>query len=356
MSSPSTKRKSSSEDDKPLSASATSSSRTSSSKNDHSRGGTSSLITHSTTYSLPKPAPTYSSSPSLSLSRPFMETSYPPPHPPMTSSDVSSEMQSYAVTEPSDDALNRAFMETSDPPPCPPAASSNVPSEPQSYTTADRSRDDSDDDDSGVELSFRPVHDDDMSSLGCSLMSKDVTRREPDGFKSDDIYSTPDIPEGTSSPPSRHKSSTKTRKNRRQQQGSSRNENHLLALDPVEESSVETETLKSPKTSSNHTNPKQTIEEIMNRGVEGQPTMRSKSMKKTPVSWHSTDNPKVHRIARSFTQAPMGGSSSDSSNVGGPPTVGSAREDDEAVNRALKSSSFFSHDHSMGDSGNVYST
>jgi len=288
-------------------SSATSS--TNDSNNKNKQGGTASQ--DNTAYSLPEPPPIYSSSsPSpLTLNKPTVDMSFPPPPPPMNlnSNDRLPKFQPYTATEPVDD---------------------------------------SDGDDSGVEISFQP--EDDVSTLGCSIMT---STKEPDGYKSDDIYSPPVIPDGSSSALARPKSSKKSRKNWRQQ-ASSRRENRL-ALAPVDEQSFDTEPPSAPKTTSpTNPNPKQTIEEIMNRGVEAKPTIKSKSTKKKASSFQSEDEARVRRIAKSFSQAAGDGANSDSSNNdGGPPTVELTRENDEAVNRALKSKSFYSEDLTMGDSG-----
>lgn len=316
--------------------SCTSSSRLSSqASNDPKQGdGTASQDTHST-FSLPDPPPIYSSisspsTPSIetidaslniidtSLNRPFMDTSYPPlPPPPMHSDAISPSFQPYAATE---DGLE------------------------------------SDDDSGGVDISFEPEDLDDMSSIGMSMMSNH-SRKEPDGYKSDDVYSSPTIPDGPSSAPTRPRSSSsKSRKNRRQKV-SSRQENRV-ALAPVEEQSFATDSQHvRPKTSSSNHRPKETIEEIMNRGVDGKNKIRSQQSNQQSSSWHEEDEVKVREIARSFTSAANSRiSNSDSSNDGGPPTIDSTAESDEAVQRTLNSKSFYSHDQTMGDSGDVYST
>jgi hypothetical protein len=305
-----------------------------------------------------------------------MDASYPPPPPPFGASDVTSEGQSYAITEQSENALNRPFMETSYPPPKPPLAASDMLSDQNAHTISGTGRvDDSEDDESGVELSFQPEDDDDMSSLGCSLMTKDFSGKEPDGYKSDDVYTTADVAGDVRSASSQPRSGVKKAKKKRRQQRSERKENHLLALEPVEESSVETESLKSPKNHSpSRANPEQTIEDIMNRGVEKQPPTSwhsSGGVDGRPQtswhssggvevqqenSWHSSDKWKVNRIVMSFNQSSSGVSYSDSSNGGGPPTVEPAQDDDEAVNRTLQSKSFFSNDNTMADSCDVFST
>jgi len=214
---------------------------------------------------------------------------------------------------------------------------------------------------SGVELSFEP--EDDISTLGCSVTNVPMPLgEEPDGYKSDDIYSTPAAPERLSSSLTkpRHKeevrSSRKARK-KRNKNASSRKEN-VLALAPVEEQSTDIESQSTPKISPTSANPKQTIEEIMNRVVKGNSEShitlkKSKSSKQNQSSWHGEQEHGVHQTARAFSQSVR--ENSNSSDIDGSATIDlSDVASDDVVQRTLKGRSFFSEDHTVGELDQVY--
>lgn len=95
----------------------------------------------------------------------------------------------------------------------------------------------------------------------------------------------------------------------------------------------------------------------MNRGVEDIVTSNSQTSKKKSTSLYEEDEDRVRQIAKSFSLAATGGRPSiDDLSIEGPATVDSSAENDEAVKRALNSRSFYSHDPTLGDSGQVFSS
>jgi len=321
-----------------------------------------SLEDDDSSYSLPKPPPIYASSPSslnneMTTQASEVGSSFPP-----SLDDIRAATEaSYIPT------MESSFPPVPPPTPPPPPhmrkppPSNNDPPQYNPYGTSFSNSIDGtcSDEESGVELSFTP--EDDISTLECSVMTSGG--KEPDGYKSDDAYNPP--PDGSSKPGGR--SSKKSRNSWRN--ASNRKENRSLALAPVEEQDAEESrggtSGQTPPTSPGNNAAKQTIEEIMNRGVEDAPPMlRIESLKskksKKQSSIHIEDESRVRRIARSFTQAASGSISDDSTNgEGGPPTVNSIKENDEAVKSTLNvsrnSRSFYSEDITTGgESGQIY--
>lgn len=310
-----------------------------------------------TAYSLPEPPPLYASSPSPSPSiinkANFDKSAFLPSPPLHKASDgpPPEEHPSIAVHT----AGNPTGIETStdsfdcDPhPEDRPYIAAYTVDKPRDKKRSNNPFDsDSDCDESGVELTFEP--EDDISTLECSVAA---SGKEPDGYKSDDLYSPPTGPGGSNSA-LKSRSSKKLRDSSRQPASGRQGNNP--PLDPVvEHSNSEMESLSAPKTSPTNDTPKKTIEEIMNRGAKGKTKIKSKSSKSK--SLHSDKEYRVRHVAKSFSSH-AAAVHSDSSNDGrGPPTIDLAGGDDEAVNRALVESSFYSQDFTLGESGKIYST
>ena len=168
------------------------------------------------TYSLPKPPPRYESPSMPSFDRAFRDTSssrFPtPPTPPMMRSSEyfsTDQQQSMSVVS--------------------------------SVGGTTGTHDDSDYNESGVELSFQP--EDDVSTIGFSVaeVSEAPSGAEPDGYKSDDnIYRNP---KGRDPSPLKPTPSTKSRK------GSTGRQQNRVALTTVDEQSNDTESRSTPITS-----------------------------------------------------------------------------------------------------------
>lgn len=188
---------------------------------------------------------------------------------------------------------------------------------------ADTHVNDSESDESGLELNFLP--EEDMSSLECSVATSRISA-EPDGYKSDDV-STPALPVASRFAERKSRSSKNSRRKLRQQ-ASSRKENRP-ALDPVDEQSVDTEPRGSQiiKSSPPNSDPKQKIKEIMNRGVQDGAPVKSKSMKHLSNKGDDSGVSRAHQVAKSFSQH-AGRADNDSSIDGGPPTIDPNQEED----------------------------
>merc|ERR1712194_283354 len=149
----------------------------------------------------------------------------------------------------------------------------------------------------------------------------------PDGYKSDDVYTPSALTMAAAS--AQPRASQKSRKKGRRP-ASSRTESRP-ALDPVEEHSADTERcdLQNTTPAPSNPDPKHTIEQIMNRGVQEKAPGKSKS--RVPLS-HVGDAgvARAHRIAKSLSQQ-AGRAGSDASVDRGPPTIGSNQEAEEEV-------------------------
>jgi len=310
-----------------------------------------------TAYSLPEPPPLYASSPSPSpsiINKANLDKSFFPPPPLLhkASDDPPPEelphIAAYTADNPTDKETSTNLFDYDPHPGDRPYIAAYTVDQPTDKKRSNNSFDsDSDCDESGVELTFEP--EDDISTLGCSVAA---SGKEPDGYKSDDLYNPRTGPGGLSSA-LRSKPSKKLRNNSRQP--ASRGQGNNPPLDPVvEHSNPEMESLSAPKTSTTNDNPKQTIEEIMNRGPKGKTKTKSKSSKSK--SLHSDKESRVRHVAISFSSH-AAAIPSDSSNDGrGPPTIDLAGGNDDAVHRALNQSSFYSQDFTVAESGKIYSS
>jgi len=257
--------------------------------------------TDSSAYSLPSAAPIYSSSVSTNFNNSFV----PPPQPTMGNEYFSDQVQS------------------------------DYTSVVSSVGGTTGTHDDESYDVSGVDLSFEP--DDDVSQLTMNISVTQGKKEDPDGHYSDDtlLYNT-DKPKVAATKPKKKKPVVQPEKSK--------------PLTTVEEQSQDTDS--QPQSSSSPvTSSKQTIQEIMSRGV----SKRS--------SFNDSGLSRLHLIAESSSKADEESGSEASENKSrGPPTVAFGESEQTAVNMTLESTanngrSFYSEeDKTVGEGDSVYSS